>query len=191
MERRRRNFTGRLIAGAGVVATGIGAVRRAEAVTKKIPRVVQAYVDTFAAGGLTTGGLDKWYTLVTEDSTYGDPDFPKPVLLSSLKGHWKEAFAAFPDATYEAVSLDAISERAWVYRWVMHATHTGPLLGFEDLPPTGRRFTMPGCDFVELRGDLISSDVGYFDRFTLLSQLGFTLSKPHAPANQPATAPHS
>ncbi len=177
MDQSRRSFATRIVTAAA--GGGLAMAQAAEPQTRRIPPVVKTYVDTFAAGGLTTGGLDVWFSILTADSTYSDPDFPTPVPALSLKEHWKEAFSAFPDAKFELVSLDALSERAWVYRWIMQATHTGPING---IPATGRRVQMPGCDFIELRGDLISSDVGYFDRFTQWRQLGFTLNKPPAPS---------
>jgi len=144
--------------------------------------VVKNWMEPWMAGGLSAAGaLDVYFATLTPDSRYTDPNFPKPVLAPSLKERWKEEFTAWPDARFESVSLDAISEHAWVWRWLMHATHTGSNKAVP-IPPTGRSYTVPGSNFIELRGDLVSSDLGYFDRFTLLSQLGYTV-KPPAPAS--------
>jgi predicted ester cyclase len=67
------------------------------------------------------------------------------------------------------VGIDRISENLWVWRWVLHATNTGSYRG---LPPTGRTFNTPGCEFIELRADKVYRADGYFDRFAILSQLG-------------------
>jgi predicted ester cyclase len=170
-----------LVAAAAAVA-GVGAVHAADPKKKKIPQVIKDWMEPWMAGGLSTDhGLDQYYATLSSDSTYTDPNFPKPVLMLSLKEHWKDEFSAWPDAKFESVRLDAISDSAWVWRWVMHGTHTGTNKALT-FPPTGRTFTVPGCDFIELRGDRVSGDVGYFDRLTLLSQLGLTLNNPPAPA---------
>jgi steroid delta-isomerase-like uncharacterized protein len=188
MDQYRRIFAMQMLV-AGATFGSVEIAQAAKPQERKFPRALKAYKEIFEGGGLATGRLDAWYTLLTSDSTYSDPDIPKPVLTVSLKQHWKEVFDAFPDATYETVSLDPISERVWVYLWVMHATNTGT---FNGVPATGRRVEMPGCEIVELRGGLIFRDVGYFDRLTFLTQLGYTLNNPPAPGTQPATSsPHS
>ena len=181
MDQNRRILAMQFVA-AAVAVGGMKTLHAADTKERKVPQVIKDWMEPWLAGGLSTAGaLDKYFATLTADSTYTDPNFPKPVLASSLKEHWREEFSAYPDARFETVSLEAVSEHAWIYRWIVRGTHTGPIIGFKDVPPTGRSFTLPGCDFIELRGGKVSSDVGYFDRLTLLSQLGFTLNKPPAP----------
>jgi len=186
MDANRRTFATQVLM-AATAGAGVPMVHAAEPQARKLPRALKAYKEIFEGGGLATGRLEGWYPLLTKDATYSDPDVPKPVLTVSLKQHWKEVFDAFPDTTYETVSLDPVSQTVWVYRWIMHATNTGVLNG---VPATGRRVEMPGCEIVELRAGLICRDVGYFDRLTFLSQLGYTLSSP-APAQPTTPSPHS
>ena len=48
-------------------------------------------------------------------------------------------------------------------------THTGPL---DELPPTGRRIALPGCNVVEVRDGKILREREYFDTGALMHQLG-------------------
>jgi hypothetical protein len=51
----------------------------------------------------------------------------------------------------------------------------GYLAGFpsyQGVPPTGRRVEVPGCEFLEVRGDRVRRVQGYIDRLTILNQLG-------------------
>ena len=55
-------------------------------------------------------------------------------------------------------------------QWVLHGTHTGPLM--DGTPPTGHTATCPGATFTQVEGDKIRSDHVYFDRQTVAEQLG-------------------
>jgi hypothetical protein len=133
------------------------------------------YVDSF-----TPSGLDVYPTIFAPDGTYRDPGTPGPVPGPRVGEYFKGYFAGFPDATCETVGLDAISERVWVWRWVVRGTNSGP---FSGLPPTGRTLTLPGVEIIETAGDKIRHVDGYFDRLTLMEQLG----RAPAPAAHAAT----
>jgi steroid delta-isomerase-like uncharacterized protein len=134
----------------------------------EIPNVVRAYVESF-----TTTGLDDWLATFAPDGTYSSPNVPQPTLVTGLKKHFADFFAGFPDVTFETVGLDAISNDVWVWRWVGHGTNTG---SFRGLPATGQRIAVPGCDFIEIRGDHVVRAEGYVDRLTILIQLGLAPS---------------
>jgi len=53
--------------------------------------------------------------------------------------------------------------------WLMKGTNSGPFAGG---PPPGKSVALPGADFLTVDGDKISSIKGYFDRRTLVEQLG-------------------
>jgi steroid delta-isomerase-like uncharacterized protein len=140
----------------------------------EIPQVVKTYVETWS-----TGDLDTCLSLFAPDGTYSDPILPEPTVARSLKEHWAAFFAGFPGARFETVGLDAISDHVWVWRWICRATHTG---SFRGIPATGRRVTQPGCEFIEIRDGRIRNVVGYFDRLTMLTQLGLAPGSPERPA---------
>jgi len=139
----------------------------------EIPQVVRTYMETF-----TRDGLDAWIATFAPDGTYSDPSIPKPVPAHGLKEHFVGFFTGFPDGTFELVGIDAISERVWVWRWIFHGTNTGPYRG---IPPTGRSATFSGCEFIEIRGDHIHSVQVYFDRLSIMSQLGLAPSPAPSP----------
>lgn len=136
----------------------------------EIPKVVRTYVDAWSAGD-----LDAWLASFAPDGTYSDPNLPKPTLAHGLKEHFAGFFAGFPDATCETVGLDAISDLLCVWRFVQQGTNTGSLRG---LPVTGLKVALPGCEFIEIRGGQIRHVQGYFDRLTMLTQLGLAPSSP-------------
>jgi steroid delta-isomerase-like uncharacterized protein len=139
----------------------------------EVPQVVKTYVETWSTGDIETS-----IALFGPDGTYSDPTTPEPIVARSLKEHWKAFYVGFPDQKFETVGLDAISDHVWVWRWIARGTHTGP---FRGIPPTGRRITQPGCEFIEIRDGRIRNVVGYFDRLTLMTQLGPAPSSPASP----------
>jgi steroid delta-isomerase-like uncharacterized protein len=134
----------------------------------EVPQIIKTYVETWS-----TGAVETCIALFAPDGTYSDPATPEPTVARSLKEHWAAFFAGFPDWKFETVGLDAISDNVWVWRWIARGTHTG---SFRGIPPTGRRLTQPGCEFIEIRDGHIRSVVGYFDRLTMMNQLGLTPS---------------
>ena len=130
----------------------------------EVPQAIRTYVDLF-----TPSGLDTWVTTFAPDGTYSGPSTPQPVPRDGLKEYFTGFFAGFPDARFETVGLDSISDHVWVWRWILHGTNTGSYRGN---PTTGRSVTVPGVEFIELRGDQVYRVEGYFDRLTMLGQLG-------------------
>jgi steroid delta-isomerase-like uncharacterized protein len=131
-------------------------------------QVVQTYTEAWSARD-----LDGYLAAYASDGMYRSPSVPKPTLVHSLKDHFAEFFAAFPDASCETVGLDAIADDFWVWRFVIRGTHTA---SFKGLAATGRKVETPGCEFIELRDNSVHSVVGYFDRLTMLNQLGLAAS---------------
>jgi len=136
----------------------------------EVSQSVRAYVDA-----CNRGDLDAMVATFAPDGTYSDPGTPEPVPAHAFKEHMTGFFAGFPDATFETVSLHAITEGPAVWRWVIHGTNTGSYRG---LPPTGHTLVLPGCDFIEVNADKIQRIDGYFDRLTILVQLGLAPSQP-------------
>jgi steroid delta-isomerase-like uncharacterized protein len=142
----------------------------------EIPGVIRTYVETFSRSG-----LDAWVDTFAPGATYRDPSTIQPEQRQALKERFTAFFATFPDARFETTALDPISEELWVWRWVLHGTNAGPYRGQQ---PTGRAVTVPGCEFIETRGGKVYQVEGYFDRLTMLAQLGLAPSPP-APSATP------
>ncbi len=132
--------------------------------TMELPQIVKTYIDTF-----NRQDLDAWLATFAPDGTYSDPGTAQPLAGQALKDHFGGVFAGFPDWTCETVAVYAITEHLAVWRWVIRGTHTGSYRG---LPPTGRSVILPGCEFIEVRTARVQRVEGYFDRLSLLEQLG-------------------
>ena len=78
---------------------------------------------------------------------------------------------AFPDWHVEIESLIA-SDPYVVVEWRVSGTHEGEFRGH---PATGRRFERRGCSVAEISGGKIRRYRDYFDRMTLLEQLGLAV----------------
>jgi steroid delta-isomerase-like uncharacterized protein len=112
----------------------------------------EAIVATFAEGG-----------------TYSDPNTPQGLTGQAISEYAGGLFAAFPDLSFDLLSHASIGDGVVAAQWVMRGTNTGPLRGN---PPTGGTVALPGADFIAVEGDKVRSVQGYFDRRTLVEQLG-------------------
>lgn len=139
----------------------------------EIPEVVTSYVDAFAHAD-----VDACAGAFAPDGSYSDPGTAGPLSGQAIRDHFAAFFSGFPDATCETVSLDTVTEHLSVWRWILRGTNTGSYRGF---PVTGRPLTLPGCEFIQVRDDKLHLVEGYFDRLTILGQLGLAPA-PAAPS---------
>lgn len=110
--------------------------------------------------------------------TYEDPSTGGPLEAGPLGHYAGGLWAAFPDLTFEEVDYRETGPGEIVFRWIMRGTNRGPLRG---LPPTGAVIALPGADFITASDDGIERVQGYFDRATLMEQLGVQVNiQPHA-----------
>ena len=82
----------------------------------------------------------------------------------------KSVWKAFPDASLEVISIGDTGGGLIAIQWMLHGTHTGPLM--DGTPPTGRKVSYPGASFVQVEGDKIRSEQVYVDRQTVAELLG-------------------
>ncbi|HEX6617325.1 MAG TPA: ester cyclase [Gemmatimonadales bacterium] len=101
--------------------------------------------------------------------TYEDPSTGGPIGTGALAQYAGALWSAFPDLTFEEVDYQATARGDVVFRWLMRGTNRGSLRG---LPPTGATVALPGMDIVTARADGVERVQGYFDRTTLMEQLG-------------------
>jgi steroid delta-isomerase-like uncharacterized protein len=135
----------------------------------EIPQIVRTYVKAWSSRD-----LNGYLAAYAPDGTYCSSAVPQPSPVKGLKEHFEGFFEGFPYATCETVGLDSISDHSWVWRFVIRGTHTGSFRGF---PATGHKIEAPGCEFIEIHDDRVRNVVGYFDRLTILNQLGLTPGK--------------
>lgn len=112
-----------------------------------------AVVDTFAPGG-----------------TYRDPTTDGALTGEAIGDHAADLWSAVPDLAFDVDRLrSAIDEDVVLVQWTMRGTQTESLA---ELPPTGQTFELPGTDVIEVGEAGIASVRGFFDRGTMLEDLG-------------------
>lgn len=97
----------------------------------------------------------------------------------AIRSYWQAQFDA---GVAEITPLNqAVSGQTVYYEFLFTGTHTGPLPMPDGttVPGSGKRFTHKVVAVTEIEGDLIKSSRTYFDRMTVLSQLGL-LPQPQA-----------
>jgi steroid delta-isomerase-like uncharacterized protein len=87
-------------------------------------------------------------------------------------------FAAFPDLSFDILSVAPTGDTTIAAEWLMKGTNAGSMRG---LPPTGKTVSVPGADFIVVDGDKVRSVTGYFDGGAIPRQLGMQIIvQPHA-----------
>jgi steroid delta-isomerase-like uncharacterized protein len=86
-----------------------------------------------------------------------------------VRAYYAELFAGFPDFSFD-IKRRHLAADAVILEVVAHGTHTGTWKGIE---PTGRRAEFPVCVvFTFDETDRLEAETVYFDRMTVLAQLG-------------------
>jgi len=111
-----------------------------------------AIVATFADGG-----------------SYADPATPGPLTGAAIGAYAASLWAAFPDLSFDIVSVTQNDSGLVSAEWLMKGTNAGSFFG---LPPTGGAVALPGADFVRVENGKIRSVQGYFDSGALPRALG-------------------
>ena len=139
----------------------------------EIPQIVSTYIDAFCRRD-----AEACLATLAPDGTYSDSVTAQQALSGqAIKELFSGFFAGFPDATTETVALHTITADLAVWRWIVRGTHTG---SFHGLPPTGRSVIVPGCEFIEVRTGKLQRVEGYFDRLSIMQQLGVVTSPEQA-----------
>lgn len=82
-------------------------------------------------------------------------------------------FRAFPDAKYESLAKHESGNTA-IDEGIFVGTNTGPLQTptGDEIPPTGKRISVRGCDVATVSKGLITTHHFYFDQMSMMAQLG-------------------
>jgi len=105
-----------------------------------------------------------------EGGTYRTPRMGHPLTGQAIGDFAKSVWKAFPDASLEVISIGDTGGGLVAIQWILHGTHTGPLM--DGTPPTGRKVSYPGASFVQVESDKIRSEQTYVDRQTVAALLG-------------------
>jgi len=132
------------------------------------PDIVKTYADTFCRRD-----FEKCVETFAPDGVVREPSseeqpVPKDKLMDYLRS-FEWMWVAFPDAKWETVALNAISEKLAVWQWIFRGTNSGPMGG---KPPTHRKVVLPGCEIIEVANGKIRSVQGYYDLLSFQRQLG-------------------
>jgi len=127
--------------------------------------------------------LDAWnrhdadaiVALFVEGGTYSNPVAGQGLTSQAIARFAQGVFTAFPDVSFEIVSIGDTGGGLVATQWLARATNTGPLA--DGSPPTGRPLTLPGASFTQVEGDKIRSEQVYHDRQTMDEQLGLKATK--------------
>lgn len=100
--------------------------------------------------------------------TYSDPAIVE-ITGNAIVAYAKQLWSAFPDLSFEIVSLSEGVAGKVIAEWTMKGTNKGP---FDGWPATERIISLAGVHVMEIETDGIRSVKGYFDTKTLARQLG-------------------
>lgn len=113
-----------------------------------------------------------------EGGTYADPNTGGPIGTTALGRYAAGLWSAFPDLVFEDGGMRECGPGRLVFRWTMRGINRGSLRG---LPPTGATVALPGVDLIEVSDAGVARVEGFFDRATLMEQLGMQVNvQPHA-----------
>ena len=104
-----------------------------------------------------------------ETGTYADPVTPGPLTGAAIGAYAQGLWDAFPDLSFDIVSLTENASGLVSAEWVMKGANMGP---FNGLPPAGAAVVLPGVDFIRVDAGKIHSVQGYFDSGALPRALG-------------------
>jgi steroid delta-isomerase-like uncharacterized protein len=127
--------------------------------------VVKRYFDAW-----NRHDADAIAALFAEGGTYSNPIAGQGLTGQAIASYAKGVFTAFPDASFEIVSIGDTGGGLVAWQWLGRATNTGPLA--DGSPPTGRSVRLPGASFTQVESDKIRSEQAYHDRQTMAEQLG-------------------
>ncbi|MGH7527789.1 MAG: ester cyclase, partial [Gemmatimonadales bacterium] len=101
--------------------------------------------------------------------TYSDPATGGELSGGQIAGYAEALFTAYPDLSFEIGEVRVSRSDTVIGEWVMRGTNRGPLGG---KPPSGGTVGLPGIDVIEVIEGRVGSVRGYFDRQTMMEQMG-------------------
>jgi len=104
-----------------------------------------------------------------EGGFYRNPRMDHDLTGQEIGDFAKSVWTAFPDASHEVVTIGDTGGGLVAVQWILHGTHTGPLM--DGTPPTGRSVAYPAVSFVLVEGDKIRAEQVYVDRQTVAELL--------------------
>ena len=127
-------------------------------------RIVDAVIQFW-----NTGNAEISKELYSENAQRSDPNQPEPARGSQeIARYAAEVHTGFPDFKLEV--NEAVQEgNLLVTHWTCTGTHQGE---FQGMPATGNRIKITGMGLVRIENGKVVEEQVYFDRLTMLEQLG-------------------
>ena len=118
--------------------------------------------------------VDAMMDLFLSDGTFSTPAFAVPLSGDTMRAYIGSLFSSMPDLKATVVLAGALNTDVHAGRYVVTGTWTkpatvGPLAG---MPPSGKPISLDTADFLELKNGKIAACIQYYDRMSLLMQLG-------------------
>ncbi len=127
-------------------------------------RIVDLVIDLW-----NTGNPEVAKQLYSESAERQDPNKPEPARgTQQIVRYVAEVRTGFPDFKLEIKQRVAEGNRI-VTQWTCTGTHQGE---FQGIPPTGKRISITGLALVRIEDGKVVDERVYFDRLTMLEQLG-------------------
>ena len=116
-----------------------------------------------------SGSAEAAKQLYSESAERYDPNDPQACRGSQeIARYVAEVRNGFPDFKLQIDETIAQGDR-FVIHWTCTGTHRGE---YQGIPPTGRTVRISGASLERIENGSITEDRVYFDRLTLLEQLG-------------------
>ena len=118
--------------------------------------------------------VDAMMDLFLPEGTFSTPAFAMPLSGDTMRAYIGSLLSSMPDMKATVVLAGAVDTDVHAGRYVVTGTWTkpatvGPLVG---IPPTGKPIRLDTADFLELKNGKIAACIQYYDRMSLLMQLG-------------------
>jgi steroid delta-isomerase-like uncharacterized protein len=124
-----------------------------------------------------TGRAEVAERLYTETVERYDPNQPNPARgRQEITQYVSEVRIGFPDFKLEIREAIAADDYL-VTHWTCTGTHKGE---FQGIPPTGKPIEINGVALARIENNKVGKEHVYFDRLTMLEQLGVSPGSPES-----------
>jgi steroid delta-isomerase-like uncharacterized protein len=130
--------------------------------------VAKGYLEAFSAHD-----ADKAASLLAPDAVYLDITIGEPQLgRNAIRAAVIDPYlTAVPDLKWEMRGEPIVSSGRVAFEWRVSGTNSG--VWPEDVPASGRAFSLDGASIMEVRDGLIATLTDYYDGLSFQSQLGW------------------
>ena len=133
-----------------------------------MPEDIQRLVDSVIQLW-NTGNADVAKQLYSDDALRSDPNQSEPTRGSrEIARYVAEVRAGYPDFKLE-INDKVFEANRLVTHWTCTGTHNGE---FQGIPATGKRINIRGLALARIENGKVAEEHVYFDRLTMLEQLG-------------------